>query len=128
MVPAPLPDDEASRLAALRAYEILDTEAERPFDDLARLASAICGAPVALVSFVDERRQWFKAKVGLDHSETPRDVAFCAHAILGDDLFVIDDAFDDVRFVDNPLVRGDPYVRFYAGAPLRARGGEKLGT
>jgi signal transduction histidine kinase len=128
MKPAPLPDDETSRLHALRAYQILDTESEPAYDELVRLAGAICGVPVSLVSLVDERRQWFKARLGLEAAETPRDVAFCAHAILREELFVVDDAYDDPRFVDNPLVRGEPYVRFYAGAPLRARGGEKLGT
>jgi signal transduction histidine kinase len=128
MAPAPLPDDEVLRLAALRAYQILDTAAERPFDDLARLASAICDAPIASVSLVDTCRQWFKAKIGLPLVEVPRDVAFGAHAILFDELFVVDDASDDPRFAENPFVRGEPYIRFYAGAPLRARGGEKLGT
>lgn len=128
MPPAPLPDDEASRLAALRVYQILDTPPEPAYDNLVRLVSAICGAPIALVSFVDEGRQWFKARLGLEAAETPRDMAFCAHAILHDELFVVDDARDDPRFADNPLVRGDPLMRFYAGAPLRARGGERLGT
>ncbi|HEU4407862.1 MAG TPA: GAF domain-containing protein [Polyangiaceae bacterium] len=128
MASAPLPDDEAKRLEALRAYGILDTAPERAYDDLARLAGAICATPVALVTLVDEGRQWFKARLGLDVVETPRDVSFCAHAILRDGLFVVDDAFDDSRFADNPLVRGDPFIRFYAGAPLRARGGDRLGT
>jgi GAF domain-containing protein len=128
MPAAPLPDDEAKRLDALRAYRIIDTEPERAYDDLTRLASAICGTPVALVTLIDERRQWFKARLGLDFAEASRDVAFCAYAILRDDLFVVDDTFDDPRFADNPFVRGDPFMRFYAGAPVRARGGERLGT
>jgi GAF domain-containing protein len=128
MASAPLPHDEAKRLEALGAYQILDTEPARAYDDLARLAGAICGTPIALVTLIDDRRQWFKARLGLDLAETPRDVAFCAHAILREELFVIDDAFDDPRFADNPLVRGDPFMRFYAGAPVRARGGERLGT
>jgi signal transduction histidine kinase len=128
MLSAPLPPNEAGRLAALRSYQILDTKPERAYDELVKLAGAICGVPISLVSFVDEGRQWFKAKLGIDGDETPRDVAFCSHAILRDELFIVDDAGSDPRFADNPFVCGAPFVRFYAGAPLRARGGERLGT
>jgi GAF domain-containing protein len=128
-VPAPLYHDEAGRLAVLREYGVLDTLPEASFDDIAFLASYICGAPIALVSLVDEVRQWFKAKVGTDIEETPRDVAFCAHAILKpDEVFVVPDAHEDPRFATNPLVRDEPHVRFYAGAPLVSPEGMPLGT
>jgi PAS domain S-box-containing protein len=127
--PAPVPDDEAARLDALRRCEVLDTEPEAAFDDIARLAAHICGTPVALVSLVDERRQWFKARVGIDVSETPRDASFCAHAIVRHPgLFVVPDALADKRFARNPLVTGEPGVRFYAGVPLVTSEGHALGT
>ena len=121
-------DDEQGRLAALRRYAILDTEAESAYDDVTHLAAHLCATPMALVSLVDESRQWFKSKLGVDVGETPRDIAFCSWAIKGDDLFEVPDASHDARFRDNPLVTGDPNIRFYAGAPLCTRDGYRLGT
>ncbi|MGD2180142.1 ATP-binding protein [Lusitaniella coriacea] len=126
---APLPDNEAQRLAQLLNYNILDTATETAYDDLALLAAHICETPVSLVSLVDRDRQWFKAKVGTDVSETHRDVAFCSHAILQpQDVLVVSDARQDPRFADNPLVAGDPNIRFYAGAPLVTPQGHAIGT
>ncbi len=109
MPPAPPPSDEAERLAALRSYDVLDTACEEAFDDLARLAARLTGCPIALVSLADAERQWFKARVGLDAQETPRDLAFCAHAILRpEEPLVVPDATRDPRFADNALVTGEP--------------------
>jgi GAF domain-containing protein len=125
---APLPSNEAARLAVLRALDVLDTPPDASLDDLTRLASRICETPIALISLIDERRQWFKSRVGLDVPSTDRDVAFCAHAILEPDVMLVPDAIDDERFADNPLVTGDPKIRLYAGAPLLTRDGYALGT
>ncbi|MFD2261716.1 GAF domain-containing protein [Lacibacterium aquatile] len=127
MTAAPLPATEAERLALLRDYQILDTPAEEVFDRIVRLASNLIGTPIALVSLIDETRQWFKAKVGLDLEETSRDVAFCSYAILLDDVMEVTDATQDERFKDNPYVKGEANVRFYAGAPLSAHG-QNVGT
>ncbi|HEX9982422.1 MAG TPA: GAF domain-containing sensor histidine kinase [Thermoanaerobaculia bacterium] len=128
MLAPPIPRDEAARLRALEMLRILDTAPEAPYDDLTRLAAAICQTPIALVTLVDSSRQWFKSRMGLCVSETPRDVAFCAHAIAEDDVFIVRDATVDPRFHDNPLALGEPYIRFYAGVPLVTAAGYKLGT
>lgn len=128
MLPAPIPDDDADRLSALRALLILDTPPEERYDKVVRFAAEQFDVPIALLTLVDHDRQWFKARVGLDVCETGRDVSFCGHAILRDDIFVIADARTDQRFADNPLVTGPPHVIFYAGAPLRAPSGHNIGT
>lgn len=125
---APLPPNEPYRLHMLQLYRLLDSANEKVFDDLTRLAAAICDVPISLVSLVDQDRQWFKSRFGLDALETHRDSAFCSHAILEDEIFIVEDTHNDERFLDNPLVLGDPSIRFYAGAPLQVEGGERLGT
>jgi len=120
--------DDLRRLEALRAYDILDTEPEEAFDRLTAVAAGLFGTPVSLVSLIDETRQWFKSCHSLAVNETPRDIAFCDYAIRSDDVLVVRDATRDPRFRSNPLVVGDPHIRFYAGAPLRTPGGQTLGT
>ena len=122
------PGNEHSRIATLRSLDILDTAPEERFDRLTRLAKRLFGVPIALVSLVDADRQWFKSCVGLAASEAPREISFCAHAILSDEILMVSDARSDVRFYDNPLVTGDPNLRFYAGCPLTVPNGSKLGT
>jgi PAS domain S-box-containing protein len=125
---APLLANEEARLDALRDLEILDTAPEPEFDDLALIASQICGTPISLITLVDRDRQWFKSKIGIEAKETSRDVAFCSHAILQRGLFVVSDVMDDPRFSANPLVTADPKIRFYAGAPIRTSDGHAVGT
>jgi PAS domain S-box-containing protein len=124
----PTGSPEQARLDALHSYALLDTPADEAYDDLTRIAAMICGTPIALVTLLDDRRQWFKARYGLDVAETPRDIAFCDHTIRSSEIFVVDDALKDRRFAANPLVTGDPHIRFYAGAPLVTPDGFVLGT
>ena len=122
------PANEAARIQALQGLDLLDSAPEERFDRLTRLAKRLFNVPIALVTLVDTNRQWFKSCVGLDVSETPRDVSFCGHAILNDGLLLVPDAREDVRFHDNPLVTGAPNIRFYAGYPLTVPNGNKMGT
>lgn len=128
MIKPQIPADEAQRLETLRTLKILDSAPEERFDRLTRMAKRMFGVPISLVSIVDSDRQWFKSAQGLEASETPRDISFCGHAILGNDLFLVADASKDVRFQDNPLVTEDPNIRFYAGCPLKVANGHKMGT
>jgi diguanylate cyclase (GGDEF)-like protein len=120
--------DEEARLDALARLELLDTEPEEAFDRITRLVKNIFDIPISLVSLVDRNRQWFKSRAGLETCETPRDISFCSHAIATDQPFIIEDAANDARFADNPLVTGPPHLRFYAGIPLRTRNGHRIGT
>lgn len=124
----PVPDNEVERVIELRALEILDTPPEERFDRITRLAQRIFDVPIALVSLVDEDRQWFKSRVGLEAQETPREYSFCAHAISDGKILHVADASTDIRFLDNPLVTSDPNIRFYAGCPIASPNGHKLGT
>lgn len=128
MIPAPIPADDAQRLQALRELLILDTPPEQRFDRIVQFAAGEFEMPIVLISLIDENRQWFKAKVGLDACEIAREVSFCGHAITQTDLFLIEDATHDPRFADNPLVTGPPHVRFYCGAPLQLFSGAAVGT
>lgn len=128
MVKPDIPENEELRLGNLRSLNILDTAPEEQFDRLTRLAKRVFDVPIALVSLVDENRQWFKSCIGLDVSETSREISFCGHAILGNKTFIIADATKDIRFKDNPLVLNQPNIRFYAGCPLRFPDGTMLGT
>jgi len=126
---AEIPANEAERLKTLRRYGILDTPVETAYDDLLSIATAICGAPMGTVSLVDADRQWFKSRIGVESQQTPRDIAFCAHTILDPGrVFEVNDARNDARFHDSPLVTGDPNIRFYAGAPLVASDGHAVGA
>ena len=122
------PHSEERRLNTLRSLKLLDTEPEERFDRLTRLAKRMFDVPIALVSIVDENRQWFKSCLGLAVRETPRDISFCGHSILDSNIFLIPDATKDKRFADNPLVLGEPFIRFYAGCPLKALDGSLMGT
>ena len=124
----PIPKSEIRRLEALRNYHTLDSAPEREFDDFVKLASHICGVPLATLAFADADRQWFKATISIEKSETPREDSFCAHTILSGELLYVEDATADPRFADNPSVRGEPHLRFYAGLPLVDAEGNGLGA
>ena len=123
-----IPANETGRLLSLHQLQILDTQPERHFDRITSIARRVFRTRICLVSLVDTNRQWFKSRQGLDVEETPRAISFCGHAILDDDVFVIEDALSDSRFFDNPLVSGEPNIRFYAGCPVRGPGGYRIGT
>ena len=128
MIAAPIPRNDVQRLAELHALDILDTPREERFDRVVRLLKLVLRVPIAYMSLIDTDRQWMKSACGLKTIETPRDISFCGHAILSDEIMIVPDALEDDRFRDNPLVIGDPYIRFYAGRPLRGPGGSKVGT
>lgn len=128
MTPAPIPANDAERLRVLRELLILDTPPEERFDRIVEFAAGEFDMPIVLISLVDEQRQWFKARVGLDVCETSREISFCGHAIVQSDLFEVLDAARDPRFTDNPLVTGAPFIRFYIGAPLALPSGATVGT
>jgi GAF domain-containing protein len=128
MIKPALPANEKERLALLYELLLLDTPPEERFDKIVEFASSEFNVPICLISLIDANRQWFKARVGVDACETERDVSFCAHALLGDEILLVPDALRDPRFHDNPLVLGPPHIRFYAGAPLACKDGMALGT
>jgi len=128
MQSAKLPENEEERIKTLSDYSLLDTMPEQIFDDLTKISTEICNTSISLVTLVDRDRQWFKSKIGMDAVETSRDVAFCSHAILQEEVFVVEDTLKDERFFDNPLVTEEPNIRFYAGAPIKAANGLALGT
>lgn len=123
-----IPDNEAKRLRELHDMLVLDTEPEEQFDVITAFCATAFRVPIALVSLVDTNRQWFKSRQGLDACETGRDISFCGHAILQDEPLIVGDALNDPRFADNPLVTGEPKIRFYAGVPLQMRSGNRIGT
>ena len=124
----PTPADERERMEALRRYGAFGLIRSTAFDDIARLAAFICGTPIAYISLIDSNRQWFLSKTGIDACETSRDASFCAHALVGTDMLIVEDALLDARFAHNAMVIGEPFVRFYAGAPLLTQDGYALGT
>src|SRR3989304_6783290 len=128
MLRPPIPEEERARLSTLRELKILDTPAEERFDRITRIASRLFDVPIAVISLVDADRQWFKSCVGLSITETPREISFCAHAIMSDEIMYVSDTHADERFSDNPLVIGEPFIRFYAGCPLPGPDGRSLGT
>ncbi len=128
MIPAPIPSNDFDRVNALKEYDILDSEPESDYDSIVDLASKICETPISLITLVNEDRQWFKAKTGMDGNQTPREEAFCAYTILDNVLFEVEDTHSDERFHHHPLVDGDPHIRFYAGIPLRSPTGYNLGS
>jgi GAF domain-containing protein len=130
MLKAPIPPEEPQRMKTLREYAVLDTAPEAVYDDIAHVCAGVCDTPIALITLIDGRRNWFKARVGVDEelTESPRDTSFCGHAILGNEIFEVTDALADDRFSDNPLVASQPRIRYYAGAPLISPDGYKLGT
>jgi len=125
---APIPKNEEKRLEALRRFQILESKSEQIFDDITFLASYVCEAPIALISLIDSNRQWFKSRIGIEVTETPRDISFCGHAILDQKTMIVQDTLEDDRFSNNPLVTQNPHIRFYAGAPLMTTGSFALGT